>query len=72
MLLLRIEDTDVERSTQEMTQGILDAMTWIGLTGMKVRSISPGFVNPRGGGCLLKRTLLTVVHAGPSRTRRVP
>jgi glutamyl-tRNA synthetase len=29
--VLRIEDTDVERSSQEMTQGILDAMSWLGL-----------------------------------------
>lgn len=30
--ILRIEDTDVERSSAEMTQGILDAMSWLGLT----------------------------------------
>ena len=29
--VLRIEDTDVERSSDEMTQGILDAMEWLGL-----------------------------------------
>ena len=29
--VLRIEDTDVERSSEEMTRGILDAMTWLGL-----------------------------------------
>ena len=29
--LLRIEDTDVERSTQEAVQAILDAMAWLGL-----------------------------------------
>ncbi len=29
--ILRIEDTDAERSSQDMTQGILDAMTWLGL-----------------------------------------
>jgi len=29
-LILRIEDTDVERSGLEMTQGILDAMSWLG------------------------------------------
>ena len=29
--VLRIEDTDVERSSDEMTQGILEAMTWLGL-----------------------------------------
>src|SRR4029077_8709725 len=30
--VLRIEDTDTERSSDEMTRGILDAMTWLGLT----------------------------------------
>src|ERR1700746_3800432 len=29
--VLRIEDTDAERSSDEMTGGILDAMTWMGL-----------------------------------------
>jgi len=29
--LLRIEDTDRERSDEEMTQGILDALTWLGI-----------------------------------------
>jgi glutamyl-tRNA synthetase len=29
--ILRIEDTDVERSTQASTQAILDAMAWLGL-----------------------------------------
>jgi glutamyl-tRNA synthetase len=32
VFILRIEDTDVERSSEEMTRGILDAMTWLGLT----------------------------------------
>ena len=30
--ILRIEDTDVERSKKELTQQILDAMTWLGLS----------------------------------------
>jgi glutamyl-tRNA synthetase len=30
-LILRIEDTDFERSTEEMVQGIIDGMQWIGL-----------------------------------------
>lgn len=30
-MVLRIEDTDFERSTQEMTEGILVAMRWLGL-----------------------------------------
>ena len=29
--VLRIEDTDVERSSEEMTRGILEAMEWLGL-----------------------------------------
>ena len=29
--VLRIEDTDRERSTRESTQAILDAMDWLGL-----------------------------------------
>lgn len=32
IFLLRIEDTDVERSTQESVQAILDGLTWLGLT----------------------------------------
>jgi glutamyl-tRNA synthetase len=29
--ILRIEDTDVERSSEDMTAGILEALTWMGL-----------------------------------------
>ena len=29
--ILRIEDTDVERSTKESVQAILDGMEWLGL-----------------------------------------
>jgi len=31
VFILRIEDTDVERSSDEMVSGILDAMKWLGL-----------------------------------------
>jgi glutamyl-tRNA synthetase len=31
VFVLRIEDTDAERSTDESTRGILDAMAWLGL-----------------------------------------
>lgn len=31
-LILRIEDTDVERSTQESIDGILEGLTWLGIT----------------------------------------
>ena len=30
-LVLRIEDTDRQRSTEEATQAILDSLTWLGL-----------------------------------------
>src|SRR5277367_2262010 len=30
-LILRIEDTDFERSSEEMVEGILEGMRWIGL-----------------------------------------
>ena len=31
VFVLRIEDTDAERSTVEMVEGILDGMRWLGL-----------------------------------------
>ena len=31
-LILRIEDTDAERSTEESIQGILDGLRWLGVT----------------------------------------
>jgi len=31
-LVLRIEDTDAERSTQESIEGIIDGLTWLGIT----------------------------------------
>jgi glutamyl-tRNA synthetase len=31
-LILRIEDTDFERSTDEMVEGILQGLTWLGIT----------------------------------------
>ena len=30
-LVLRIEDTDLERSTSQMVEGILEGMRWLGL-----------------------------------------
>jgi glutamyl-tRNA synthetase len=29
--ILRIEDTDIERSSEEMVQGILEGLEWLGL-----------------------------------------
>ena len=34
-LILRIEDTDAERSTRESEAGILEDLRWLGLTGTK-------------------------------------
>jgi glutamyl-tRNA synthetase len=31
ILILRIEDTDLERSTPEMVDGILDGLRWLGI-----------------------------------------
>ena len=31
VFILRIEDTDVERSSEEMVSGILDGLRWLGL-----------------------------------------
>src|SRR5262249_27023879 len=31
IFILRIEDTDLERSSDEMTRGILDSLDWLGL-----------------------------------------
>src|SRR6185295_10446789 len=31
VFILRIEDTDIQRSSEEMVQGILDGMHWLGL-----------------------------------------
>src|SRR3970282_1684401 len=32
VFVLRIEDTDVERSSEEMVGGILDGLRWLGIT----------------------------------------
>ncbi len=40
--ILRIEDTDLERSTPESVQAILDGMEWLNLElSMKARFIKP-------------------------------
>ena len=36
--VLRIEDTDLERSTEQAVQAILDSMEWLGSTATKARS----------------------------------
>jgi len=40
--LLRIEDTDRERSTPEATQAILDGLAWLGQPGRGRRASRPG------------------------------
>lgn len=39
--VLRIEDTDLERSTPEAIEAIMDGMNWLNLGGMKVRTTRP-------------------------------
>ncbi|MBN1517777.1 glutamate--tRNA ligase [Candidatus Sumerlaeota bacterium] len=53
--ILRIEDTDTERSTDEATQGILDALGWLGLEWDE----GPFFQSERGD---LYRTAIERLH----------
>lgn len=39
--VLRIEDTDLERSTPEAIEAIMDGMNWLSSSGMKVRTTRP-------------------------------
>lgn len=39
--VLRIEDTDLERSTPEAIEAIMDGMNWLSWSGMKVRTTRP-------------------------------
>ncbi len=39
--VLRIEDTDLERSTPEAIEAIMDGMNWLSRSGMKVRTTRP-------------------------------
>lgn len=39
--VLRIEDTDLERSTPEAIEAIMDGMNWLSTGGMKVRTTRP-------------------------------
>jgi len=53
-LILRIEDTDAERSTRESIDGILDGLTWLGLDwdeGPYFKPTSPPTTWPRPTGC---------------------
>jgi glutamyl-tRNA synthetase len=44
VFVLRIEDTDIERSSDEMVSGILDGLTWLGLSWDE----GPGVDGPHG------------------------
>ncbi len=39
--VLRNEDTDLERSTPEAIEAIMDGMNWLSQSGMKVRTTRP-------------------------------
>ena len=56
--LLRIEDTDKERSTEAFTQGILDGMSWLGLEADE----QPCFQSQRLP--LYQRVIDDLIHSG--------
>jgi len=39
-MILRIEDTDVERNRSELVEGILDGLRWLGVDWTKARTSS--------------------------------
>ncbi len=43
--ILRIEDTDIERSTEESIKGIIDGLTWLGITWDEGPYFQSQFVN---------------------------
>ena len=61
-MLLRIEDTDRERSTEAATAAILDGLTWLGLTlgrraGLAVRARAAPSRSRRGTGAAWARPI---------------
>ena len=44
-LILRIEDTDAERSTQDSIQGIVDGLKWLGITWDEGPYFQSQFIN---------------------------
>ena len=56
--ILRVEDTDLERSTPEATQAILDGMAWLGLKADE----GPYFQSQRGG--RYREVIATMLRAG--------
>lgn len=56
--ILRIEDTDRERSTRESLQAIIDGLVWLGLTWDE----GPHYQSARGG--LYRERLETLLQAG--------
>ena len=72
-MLLRIEDTDRERSTEAAIDAILDGLNWLGLDwdGEAVYQFSPRRAPPRGGRAAARRRqgLSLLRHAGGARPR---
>src|SRR5258707_15590060 len=50
VFILRIEDTDFERSSEDMVQGILDGMRWLGMEWTRDH-----FFSPSGCPCIRSR-----------------
>ena len=77
-LILRIEDTDFERSSEEMVEGILDGMRWLGLDWDGARSTNPSastYTRDRAETARQRPRLLLLLHqrragAAPRRGRR--
>ena len=69
--VLRIEDTDMDRSSDEMVQGILDGMRWLGLTWDEGPDVggphAPYFQSQR---LARYREVAARLVAGPSFARR--
>ncbi len=47
-LILRIEDTDAERSTEESIQGIVESLKWLGITWDEGPYFQSQFIKPHG------------------------
>ena len=68
--LLRIEDTDRERSTQGAVEAILDGLSWLGLTGTARRSASfsaPSATRGRRAASRVRRRLSLLRSPGRAR-----
>ncbi len=59
-LILRIEDTDVERSSEEAVQGIIESLKWLGITWDEGPYFQSQFINDH---VVAARKLVTSGHA---------